>query len=129
MTPERGAAAEPVHLPDAPDQGSYVGVKRPDEAVDLPPPPGQMPVIMAALSIGVLLMGIQLWLLTVALELLMAGEGSHAWQLALASGAIFLGGLLILWLLHRRPSGPPRVGPLPEPAGRLGLGRRTVARR
>lgn len=62
-----------------------------------------MSVVLAALAIGVLLMGIQLWLLTVALDLFLAGESSGVWQLALTSGAIFLGGLGILWLLGRRP--------------------------
>ncbi len=84
-------------------QPRYVGQRRPDAAVDQPPPPGQMPIVMAALSIGLLLMGIQLWLLTVALELLLSGQGRQVWGLALVSGAIFLGGLAILWLLGRRP--------------------------
>ncbi len=70
---------------------------------DSPPPPGQGPIIMAGLAIGILLMGIQLWLLTVALDLYLAGGGSGIWTLALISGMIFLGGLLMLWLLDRRP--------------------------
>ena len=70
---------------------------------------------MAGLSIGLLMMGVQLWLLTVALELYLSGEGDRTWSLALASGAIFLGGLLILALLRRRPAGPPVVIALPEP--------------
>jgi hypothetical protein len=48
-------------------------------------------------------MGIQLWLLTIALDLYLGGEGEQLWQLALASGAIFLGGLMITRLLRRRP--------------------------
>jgi hypothetical protein len=60
-----------------------------------------MPVVMAALSIGLLLMGIQLWLLTVALELFLGGHGDTTWQLAVGSGAIFLGGLLVLRMLPR----------------------------
>lgn len=74
-----------------------------EEREALPPPPGQMGVVQTALLIGLLLMGIQLWLLTVALELYLAGEGAHVWQLALLSGGVFLGGLAILWLLARRP--------------------------
>jgi hypothetical protein len=70
------------------------------------PPPGQGPVVLAALAIGVLFMAIQLWLLTVALDMFLAGSGSRVWQLALASGAIFAGGLLILRVLRQRP----RVG-------------------
>lgn len=76
-----------------------------DEGADLPTPPGQGPIILAGLSIGVLLMGIQLWLLTVALELYLAGGGSQVWNLAIISGFIFLGGLLMLWVLGRRPRG------------------------
>ena len=67
-----------------------------------PPPPGEMPVVMAALSIGLLLMGVQLWLLTVALELYLEGHGDGAWHMALVSGAIFAGGLLVLRMLPRR---------------------------
>jgi hypothetical protein len=85
------------------DDPAFVGRKRPDEAVNQPPPPGQMTLILAALTIGLLLMGIQLWLLTIALDLYLAGASAQIWQLALASGAIFLGGLLMLGLLSRRP--------------------------
>lgn len=67
------------------------------------PLPGQGPLLLAMLLVGFVLMAIQLWLLTVALDLLLAGAGHHIWQLALASGAIFLGGLLVLWMLRRRP--------------------------
>ena len=74
-----------------------------DDPADRPPAPGQMAVVLAALTTGILLMGIQLWLLTVALELYLAGDGARVWQLALVSGGIFLGGLAMLWLLGRRP--------------------------
>ncbi len=79
------------------------GQAGPGAPVDLVAPPGQMAVVLAALVIGLLLMGIQLWLLTVALELYLAGRGDRVWQLALLSGAIFLGGLGMLRLLRRRP--------------------------
>lgn len=82
---------------------AYVGRKRPDQAVDRPPPPGQMALILAGLAIGILLMSIQLWLLTIALDLYLAGAGKQIWLLALVSGVIFLGGLLMLRLLRRRP--------------------------
>jgi hypothetical protein len=73
------------------------------------PTPGRQAVVMAALTIGLLLMGIQLWLLTVSLELYLAGHGERCWLLAVVSGAIFLGGLLMLRMLDRRPrvGGPP----------------------
>lgn len=82
-----------------------------DEAVNLSPP-GQAPIVLAGLAIGILLLAIQLWLLTIALELYLAGEGGRVWQTALASGAIFLGGLLMLRLLRRRAGvrRTPRVG-------------------
>ena len=88
------------------DFSPYVDPERPEEVRDRPPPPGQTTIASAALAIGVLLMGIQLWLLTVALELYLGGAGRQVWQLALASGLIFLGGLLTLRLLGQRPPGP-----------------------
>lgn len=74
-----------------------------EEAIDRPPPPGQAGVVLAAVVIGLLLMGIQLWLLTIALDLYLGGNGGQVWQTALLSGVIFLGGLGILYLLRRRP--------------------------
>src|SRR3954452_22767206 len=70
---------------------------------DRSPPPGQVAVVMAALMIGLLLMGTQLWLLSVALELYLGGLGRQVWLLALLSGAIFAGGMVMLRLLGRRP--------------------------
>ena len=86
-----------------PERPAYIGRKRPDEAVDQRPAPGQLPLVLAGLSIGILMMGIQLWLLTLALELYLAGHGGEVWLIALVSGAIFLGGVLMLRLLRRRP--------------------------
>ncbi len=48
-------------------------------------------------------MGIQLWILTVALDLLLGGKTEGFLRLAAASGAVFLGGLLVLRLLGARP--------------------------
>ncbi len=67
------------------------------------PPVGQMPIVAAALVIGFLLMSIQLWLLTVALDLYLADKGADVWRIAVISGLIFLGGLGMLRLLRRRP--------------------------
>jgi hypothetical protein len=67
------------------------------------PPPGQIAVVMAALMLALLLMGTQLWLLTVALELYLGGHGRQVWLLAVVSGLIFLGGIAVLKLLGRRP--------------------------
>jgi hypothetical protein len=60
-------------------------------------------LLLALLLIGFLLMALQLWLLTVALELYLGGHGRDVWRPALLSGAIFLGGLLALTLTGRRP--------------------------
>jgi hypothetical protein len=79
------------------------------------PTPGRQAVVMAALTIGLLMMGIQLWLLTVSLELYLGGAGERCWLLAVVSGAIFLGGLLMLRMLDRRP----RVGGPPTPPSRI----------
>jgi hypothetical protein len=93
---------------DALPPTEYGGPDGLEEAVPRTPPPGHQAVVLAALMIGLLLMGIQLWLLTVALELYLAGAGGRGWLLALVSGLIFLGGLLVLRLLGRRPHLPAR---------------------
>ncbi len=67
------------------------------------PPHGQAAIVLAGLSIGVILMGVQLWLLTVALDLYLSGRPEATWLAAGISGLVFLGGLLILRLLPRRP--------------------------
>ena len=66
--------------------------------------PGEDAVVQAALTIGIILMGIQLWLLTVALDLYLGGRGHEVWQLAAASGAVFAGGMMMLRFIHRRPA-------------------------
>ncbi len=48
-------------------------------------------------------MAIQLWLLTVALDRFLAGEGSQVWLVGLISGIIFAGGLVVLLVPQRRP--------------------------
>ncbi len=80
-----------------------VGDRVPGGAGAAPPlSPGQMPVVLAGLTIGIALMGVQLWLLTVALDLYLSGEGDRVWGLALVSGLIVLGGLVMLRLIQRR---------------------------
>lgn len=71
--------------------------------VERKPPLGQVAVVLMALTIGILLMGIQLWLLTIALNLYLAGNGTWLWLLAIISGLIFLGGLLMLRMLRHQP--------------------------
>jgi hypothetical protein len=65
--------------------------------------PGRAAMLLAALLVGLLLMGMQLWLLTVALDLYLAGQGRQIWLLALVSGLIFVGGIVMLVVLGRRP--------------------------
>jgi len=68
------------------------------------PPPGQSALVTLALAIGILLMTVQLWLLTLALNLYLADIREGTIIAALISGLIFLGGLLVLRLLEQRPS-------------------------
>lgn len=67
------------------------------------PPAGRSAMFMAGLAIGILLLGLQLWLLTLALDLYLSGSTENTWQLVLISGLVFLGGLLLLRLLSREP--------------------------
>jgi len=65
--------------------------------------PGQRAIVLAAVLMGLLLLGIQLWLLTVAVELYLGGETQGAWSLALVSAFVFLGGLFVYRLLGHQP--------------------------
>jgi uncharacterized membrane protein YczE len=67
------------------------------------PPPGQGPLLLLALSIGILLMTVQLWLLTLALNLYLSGIREGTIIAAVISGLIFIGGLVVLRLLEQRP--------------------------
>jgi hypothetical protein len=69
--------------------------------------PGRRALLLAAVLIGVLLLAIQLWLLTIALDLFLGGHGGEIWGLAAISGLIFAGGLGRFVLL-RRNSAPRR---------------------
>lgn len=64
---------------------------------------GREALLLGALVIGLLMLAIQLWLLTVALELYLGGSGEHIWGLALVSGGVFLGGVLTVRLFSRHP--------------------------
>ncbi|MDQ2715090.1 MAG: hypothetical protein M3Z08_09305 [Chloroflexota bacterium] len=65
------------------------------------PPPGQAAIVLAGFAVGVVLLSIQLWLLTVTLDLYLSGRSVNAWLLAVMSGLVFLGGLLILFMRAR----------------------------
>ncbi len=84
------------------------GVKPGDIVDEARIPPGLRSLMLAALGLGILMLAIQLWLLTVSLDLYLGGRGGEVTTLALISGVIFLGGLLTLRLLSRgeRPRRP-----------------------
>lgn len=65
-----------------------------------PVPSWTGPILTTALVLGLVLMGIQLWLLTVALDLFLGGSADGLVGLAVASAAVFAGGLLVLRLLR-----------------------------
>jgi hypothetical protein len=64
---------------------------------------GQATLALLGLMIGILLMGIQLWLLTLAFDLYLEGKKSETLIAAIISGLVFLGGLLMLRYLNRSP--------------------------
>jgi pantoate kinase len=66
-------------------------------------PPGEGVLLSAALAIGILLMAIQLWILTVALEQFKRHHYGEVIALAGVSASIFAGGVVMLWLLRRTP--------------------------
>jgi len=70
------------------------------------PPVGQNGLTMLGLALGLLLVAIQLWLLTVAFDLYLEGERASTVGVAVCSGLVFLGGLLMLRLLDRQPRRP-----------------------
>lgn len=68
------------------------------------PPPGEAGLVGAALMIGILLLALQLWILTVALEEFQRHNDERTYILAGISAGIFAGGLAVRWLLRRTPS-------------------------
>ncbi|HWV34020.1 MAG TPA: DUF6755 family protein [Thermomicrobiales bacterium] len=68
------------------------------------PPVGQSNLATMGLAIGLLLMVIQLWLLTIAFDAYLAGNRGQTLGVAICSGLVFLGGLLMLRFLNRRPA-------------------------
>jgi hypothetical protein len=64
--------------------------------------PGWDSLLLAALSIGIVLLAMQLWLLTVALNIYLAGERDDLWALAVISGLVFLGGVAAWRVISRR---------------------------
>src|SRR4029078_9217160 len=50
------------------------------------PLPGREALLLAAFLLALLMLGLQLWLLTIALGLYLGGDGDNIWALALVSG-------------------------------------------
>ena len=67
------------------------------------PTVGQGGLATLGLAIGLLLVAIQLWLLTIAFDLYLEGERADTVGVALSSGLVFVGGLIMLKLIDRRP--------------------------
>ena len=67
------------------------------------PPPGQGVIVGLGLALGVLLMTVQLWLLTLSFDLYLSGQRGETVIAAVISGLVFLGGLAMLRVLDRRP--------------------------
>jgi hypothetical protein len=84
------------------DQSERRLARRTDEP-ERQPPPGQAAVALFGLAVGIMLIGIQLWLLTLAFDLYMFDEDTDAVLAAAFSGLVFFGGLAMLRLLDRRP--------------------------
>jgi hypothetical protein len=66
-------------------------------------PPGEGVLLSAAVAMGILLMGMQLWILTVALEQFERHHYREVYALTGFSALIFAGGVAILWMLRRTP--------------------------
>ncbi len=66
--------------------------------------PGREAMVMAAAMIGVLMLGLQLWLLTVALDMFLSANQNELWVLSAGSGIVFLGGAVAFWMLLGRRS-------------------------
>lgn len=67
------------------------------------PAVGQGAITTFGLAIGLLLVAIQLWLLTIAFDLYLEGERGSIVGVAISSGLVFVGGLFMVRLLDRRP--------------------------
>ena len=67
--------------------------------------PGRQALLLGALLVGLIMLSIQLWLLSIALELYLSGNGDEVWGLALASGVVFAGGLMATRVLSRSTQG------------------------
>ncbi len=63
----------------------------------------RLALIMFGLSVGLVLMALQLWLLTLAFDLFQSGVRFQTAVIAGISGLVFIGGLAMLWLLDRNP--------------------------
>ena len=84
------------------DREARIARGNPDEDLERRSP-GQPAIVGLGLAIGILLMSMQLWLLTLAFDLYLSDEPGEIVILAVFSGLVFMGGLLMLRLLDRKP--------------------------
>jgi hypothetical protein len=75
----------------------------PERGVEPIVPPGREALLTAAVAIGIVLLAIQLWLLTVALDIYLAGDRGQLWVLAVLSGVVFVGGIVAIRVISRGP--------------------------
>ncbi|HWG54844.1 MAG TPA: DUF6755 family protein [Gemmatimonadaceae bacterium] len=73
----------------------------PQRGVPQNPSPGQTGLVLLGISMGILLMSVQLWLLTLAFNLYLSGDRRGTLIAAIVSGGVFLGGLAMLGVLRR----------------------------
>ncbi len=73
----------------------------PETEADRPQRPGRQALLLAAATIGLVMLALQLWFLTIALDLFYLREQSGAWALAVLSGLVYVGGLLALGMFEK----------------------------
>jgi hypothetical protein len=66
------------------------------------------PSFLTGLGIGLFILAIQVWVLLVSFDLYVHGKGGRIWQLGLAAGLVFFGGLVMLWVHNRSRITPAR---------------------
>ena len=82
--------------------GDRLSLKPPVRPLGPVPAPGRRALVLAAVLLGALMLALQLWLLTTALDLYLAGDGEIVWQLAAVSAVAFAGGVAALLLTGGR---------------------------
>ncbi|GLV56789.1 hypothetical protein KDH_36280 [Dictyobacter sp. S3.2.2.5] len=82
----------------------YINSETTGEVVHAPPH-GRLAMLLAGLIIGIILLGIQLWMLTVALNQYLQGQTTGSWQLVVVSGLVLIGGIIVWRVMDRQIPG------------------------